>query len=332
MAYSRFFSGIQPTGSIHLGNLLGTVSDWVKRQDEQENFFSIVDLHAITLPKEPSELRQSILTTARTLLALGLDMARSTIFIQSDIPAHAEAGWLLQTLTTIPELSRMTQYKEKSKNESAVPTGLLTYPTLMAADILLYSHIKSVESIGVPVGEDQKQHLELARDLADRFNRRFGQTFRLPEAIVPEKAARVMDLVEPEEKMSKSASEKGVIYLADSPETIGQKIKAAKTDSTSMIAYDRDKRPAISNLLEIYHRLTERPIKEIENQYQSKGYLALKDDLSTIVVDHLLPIQKRFETINEVEIELALRHSERRARMIAERTLADMKLKMGLGV
>ncbi|GAA1840327.1 tryptophan--tRNA ligase [Agromyces salentinus] len=285
------FSGMQPSAdSLHLGNYLGALVNWVALQDDSDPIYCVVDLHAITVAQEPKALRENVRRTAAQYLAAGVDLERSTLFVQSHVPAHAELAWVLSTITGFGEASRMTQFKDKSSKQGADATtvGLFTYPVLMAADILLYG------TDAVPVGDDQRQHLELTRDLATRFNSRYGQTFTVPEALIPKASARIYDLQDPSSKMSKSAtSEAGLVKLLDDPSVTAKKFKSAMTDTGREVRYDRDEKPGISNLLDIYSAVTGRPVAEIEGEYAGRGYGDFKKDLAELVVDRLAPIRAR---------------------------------------
>src|SRR5205814_1147711 len=281
----RIFSGVQPTGNIHLGNYLGALRNWVALQREYESFFCIVNLHAITLPQDPQVLAAKSRELARIYLAVGIDPDVSTVFIQSDVPAHAELTWLLNCVTRMSELERMTQFKDKArKQEENVGVGLFDYPVLMAADILLY------QTDLVPVGEDQKQHLELTRDIAVRFNRDYGETFRVPDPFIPKVGARILSLADPNKKMSKSdeESDAGCIMLLDDDDAVRRKFKRAVTDSGGEIRFD-SARPAINNLLTIYHLLTGRREDEIEDHFRGQGYAALKQELADVCIEFLKP-------------------------------------------
>src|SRR5204863_2051013 len=275
----RIFSGAQPTGELHIGNYLGALKNWVALQDEYEAFYCIVNLHAITLPQDPETLRQKTLDLARIYLAAGIDPEKSTVFIQSDVPEHTELTWVLSSIARMGELERMTQFKDKGKgNTERAGVGLFTYPLLMASDILLY------QTDLVPVGQDQKQHLELTRDLAGRFNRDFGETFVIPEAFIPPVGAKIMSLQDPTKKMSKSdENPAGSIFLLDDADTIAKKIKRAVTDSGTEIMFDTE-RPAITNLLTIYHLLTGKSPAECEQHFEGKGYGQLKTELAEDIV------------------------------------------------
>jgi tryptophanyl-tRNA synthetase len=321
----RIFSGAQPTGQLHIGNYLGALKNWVALQDEYESFYCIVNLHAITLPQDPAVLRQKTLDLARIYLAAGLDPERSTIFIQSDVPEHAELTWVLSCISRMGELERMTQFKDKGKgNTERAGVGLFTYPVLMAADILLY------QTNLVPIGQDQKQHLELTRDLAERFNRDFGETFAIPDAYIPPVGAKIMSLQDPTKKMSKSdENPAGSIFLLDDADTITKKIKRAVTDSGTDIKFD-DSRPAITNLLTIYHLLTGKSNEECENNFAGKGYGQLKGELAEVVVEFLRPFQERVKQYDDATLEAILKPSVEKASEVAKRTLADVYSKTGI--
>ena len=322
------FSGIQPSGILHIGNYLGAIKQWVELQDQYRSFFCVVDEHAITVPHDPKELRENTLKTAMIYLASGIDPKKSTIFIQSHVPAHTELGWILNTMTPLGELERMTQFKEKrtAQEHAGVYAGLFNYPTLMAADILLY------KTNAVPVGEDQLQHVELTRSLAERFNNRYGETFAVPKAIVNKSSARIMGLDDPLAKMSKSApNANNYISLLDSPDEIRRKIKIAVTDSGSEIIYDEKKKPAVSNLLAIYSLFSGKNVNDVENTYSGKGYAEFKDGLTEIIVQGLAPLQKRFHELEKDRGEVAqvLRDGAAVADKISKKTLSEVKGKMG---
>jgi tryptophanyl-tRNA synthetase len=322
----RVFSGIQPTGRKTLGNYSGGFRQYVQTQATGDAFFCIVDLHSITVDYEPQELRESTLDLAAMLFATGLDAERSTIFCQSHVTAHAEAAWLLSAVTSYGQLGRMTQFKDKSEAQEFVSAGLFTYPVLMAGDILLY------QTDLVPIGEDQRQHLELARDVAERFNYRFGETFRVPGGVFPEIGGRVMDLQEPRKKMSTTLSSvQGAVYMTDPPETIRRKFKAAVTDSEREVRYDPDAKPGISNLLEIMSVATGQPIAELEARFADGGYGTFKDAVGESVVELLTPIQERFESLrgDERELQRLLALGAEKARRTAEPTLDAMYERMG---
>jgi len=296
------FSGMQPSSdSLHLGNYLGALVNWVALQDEYDPIYCVVDLHAITVAQDPKALHDNVRRTAAQYLAAGVDVERSTLFVQSHVPAHTELAWVLGTMTGFGEASRMTQFKDKSARQGADATtvGLFTYPVLMAADILLYG------TELVPVGDDQRQHLELTRDLAGRFNSRYGETFIVPEALIPKESARIYDLQEPTAKMSKSsASEAGLVKLMDDPAVTAKKFKSAVTDAEREIRYDPATKPGISNLLDIYAATTGEPIGDLEQRYAGRGYGDLKKDLAEIVVDRLTPIRQRTLELLEDPAEL----------------------------
>jgi tryptophanyl-tRNA synthetase len=321
----RIFSGAQPTGELHIGNYLGALKNWVTLQDEYESFFCIVNLHAITLPQDPKVLRQKTFDLARIYLAAGIDPDKSTVFIQSDVPEHAELTWVLSCISRMGELERMTQFKDKGKgNRERAGVGLFTYPVLMAADILLY------RTNLVPIGQDQKQHLELTRDLAERFNRDFGETFVVPDAYIPPVGAKIMSLQEPAKKMSKSdENAAGSIFLLDDADAITKKIKRAVTDSGTAIRFDDD-RPAITNLLTIYHLLTGRPVEECEAHFEGKGYGHFKTELAETVIEFLRPFQQRVKECDDGALEDILRSGAEKARSIAGRTLAEVYEKIGI--
>ena len=324
----RVFSGVQPTGNIHIGNYLGALKQFVQLQDEGECVYCIVDLHAITLPKEPSELRAHILDVAALYAAVGIDLKKSIVFVQSDVPGHAELSWILTCNSYTGELSRMTQFKDKSRDGDSAPTGLFLYPTLMAADILLY------DTDVVPVGSDQKQHIELTRDIAIRLNNRFGDdTFVVPEGRFLKEGARVMALDDPTAKMSKSAeSEMSRISLLDDDAKIKKAIMRATTDSDGEIRYDLENKPGVSNLLSIYSAFSGRSVGALEKDYAGQGYGSLKKDLVEVAIDSLRPIRERYEGIRRSpELEEALRDGAARAGAIAEQTMRRVKTKFGLG-
>jgi tryptophanyl-tRNA synthetase len=328
-ARPRVLSGIQPTAdSFHFGNYLGALRQWVDLQHDHQPFFFIADLHAITVEQDPKLLRQRCLVAAAQLLAMGIDPQRSAIFIQSQIPAHAQLGWVLQCLTGFGEARRMTQFKDKSAKggEGAASVGLFTYPVLQAADILLYRpHY-------VPVGEDQRQHLELTRDLAQRFNSRFKKTFRLPEPYILKATAKITDLQEPTAKMSKSASSPGgIIEMLDNPATSAKKIRSAVTDSGSEIRFDPENKPGVSNLLTIYSALSNRSIQSLEEQYDGRGYGDLKKDLAEVVVDFVTPFRdKTLELMaDQAYLTAVLKKGAEQANEVAAATLADVYQRVG---
>lgn len=321
------FSGIQPSGDLTLGNYIGALKQFGNFQDEYDCYYCIVDEHAITVPQDRLKLRKQIRSLAALYLAVGLDPEKATLFIQSEVPAHAQAAWILQCNVYIGELERMTQFKDKSAGKAGVSAGLLTYPPLMAADILLY------QTDLIPVGDDQKQHIELTRDLAERFNKKHNEIFKVPDIFVPKQGARVMSLQEPTKKMSKSDENiKSAIYLLDPPNTIRKKIKSAVTDSSGVVQYDKENKPGISNLLSIYSALTGEAIATIEEKYANKGYGDFKSDLAEIVVQELEPIQERYENfIQSDELDDILDAGAEKARFIANKTLKKMENAVGLG-
>lgn len=321
------FSGIQPSGSVTLGNYIGALKQFVDLQDEYNCYFCIVDQHAITVSQDRLALRQNIRSLAAMYLAVGIDPEKVTLFIQSEVPAHAQAGWMLQCVAYIGELERMTQFKDKSHGKEAVSAGLLTYPPLMAADILLYS------TDLVPVGEDQKQHLELTRDLAERFNKKYNDIFTIPEVRIPKVGARIMSLAEPTKKMSKSdANQKAFITLLDEPKQIEKKIKSAVTDSEGIVKYDKDNKPGISNLLSIYSILTGEAIEQIESRYEGKGYGDFKQDVADVLIETLSPIQEKYHHLMASdELDKILDHGAEKANAVAQKMLKKMENAMGLG-
>lgn len=321
----RIFSGAQPTGQLHIGNYLGAIKNWVELQDDYECFYCIVNMHAITLPQDPKTLRQKTLDLARIYLAAGVDPERSTIFIQSDVSAHAELAWVLSCQARMGELERMTQFKDKGKgNAERAGVGLFTYPILMASDILLY------QTDLVPVGKDQKQHLELTRDLAERFNRDFGETFVIPEPFIPKVGASIASLADPAKKMSKSdENANGAIFLLDDADTIAKKIKRAVTDSGTEIKFD-ETRPAINNLLTIYQLMTGKTPAECEANFEGKGYGALKGELADAVIEFLRPFQERVKQYDDAALGAILEKGAETARKIASATLDGVYKKMGI--
>ncbi|MDX3094097.1 tryptophan--tRNA ligase [Streptomyces sp. ME01-24h] len=326
----RVLSGIQPTaGSFHLGNYLGAVRQWVALQETHDAFYMVVDLHAITVPQDPAELRANTRLAAAQLLAAGLDPERCTLFVQSHVPEHAQLGWVFNCLTGFGEASRMTQFKDKSAKQGAdrATVGLFTYPILQVADILLY------QANAVPVGEDQRQHIELTRDLAERFNGRFGDTFTVPDAYIVKETAKIYDLQDPLAKMSKSAaSPKGLINLLDEPRTSAKKIKSAVTDTDTVIRYDEQDKPGVSNLLTIYSTLTGTGIPELEQKYEGKGYGALKTDLAEVFVEWVTPFRERTqEYLGDPEtLDSVLAKGAEKARSVAAETLAKAYERIGL--
>ncbi len=322
----RVLSGVQPTGMLHLGNYLGAIKQFVQLQNEADCYFCVVNLHAITLPKDPKELLERTRDVVAMYLAVGLDPAKVTLFVQSQVTAHAEAAWLLQCVARVGELNRMIQFKEKGKGSDSALVGLYTYPVLMAADILLY------QANQVPVGEDQKQHLELTRDLAERFNRDYKKVLTVPEPLIGQVGARVMGLDNPEKKMSKSAeSTFNYIAMLDEPRMIEKKLKRAVTDSENQVRYDLKNKPGISNLLGIYSSLSGKPVKELEKQYEGVGYGQFKKDLIEVTVNHLQPIQERYYQIRESSLlDQVLAEGKEKANAVAKDTLRKMKDAMGI--
>ncbi|EMH34918.1 tryptophan--tRNA ligase [Helicobacter pylori GAM71Ai] len=325
MQKKRVFSGIQPTGQIHLGNYLGAIKHWVELQDEYENLFCIVNSHAITLPIEPIFLKSQTYELVKLLLACGISPKRSGLFIQSEVDEHPALAWLLDCQVSMGEMQRMTQFKDKSlKNPKSVNVGLFNYPILMASDILLY------QSDLVPVGEDQKQHLELTRNVAEKFNRDFGDCFKVPEPLIAKVGARVMGLDDPKVKMSKS--HKGAnhaIFLLDEPDIIVKKIKKAATDSMGVIAFD-EKREGIFNLLNIYMLLSDESPEKIEERFKNKGYGDFKKELAEVVIQSLKPIQERYKEISDDEVKAVLNCGAKKARPLARATYQKAKELMGL--
>jgi tryptophanyl-tRNA synthetase len=346
----RIFSGIQPSGNLHIGNYLGAIKNWVKLQDEYDSIFCVVDMHAITVPQDPAELRQKTLEVAKAYLAAGIDPQKSTIFIQSHVTEHAELCWILNTIAKMSDLFRMTQFKEKSSgryilkrklrgevikrkvitqeeyNEylrDKTSVGLFDYPVLMAADILLY------DTELVPVGEDQFQHVEITRTLAKRFNQKFGETFKLPEPYFTKEVMRIMGLDDPAKKMSKSAaSEYNYIALTDSEESARKKIRRAMTDSGTEIKYSENK-PALQNLINIYSAFLEKSPKEIENLYRGKGYADFKAGLAGVIVGFLKPFQEKYDALSDEEVLEILKSGADKVRPIAKAKLEEVKKKVG---
>ncbi len=324
----RVFSGIQPTGNIHIGNYLGALKQFVELQNDSECIYCIVDLHSITVPQDPKKLRESIKSVAALYLAVGVDPEKSIVFVQSDVSGHSELSWILTCNAYTGELSRMTQYKQKSREKESAPAGLFMYPVLMASDILLY------DTDIVPVGDDQKQHIELTRDLAVRINGKYGEdTLVVPEGKYMKSGARVMALDDPTNKMSKSAeNEYSRISLMDPPNKIKKAIMRATTDSDSEVRYDVENKPGVSNLLSIYSAFSGTPIEKLEKDYQGKGYGDFKKDLVEVVVDAVTPIQERYRQVMESgELDAVLSRGAERAEEIAQKTLARVKERFGLG-
>ncbi|MEU4921160.1 tryptophan--tRNA ligase [Streptomyces parvus] len=328
-ARPRVLSGIQPTaGSFHLGNYLGAVRQWVALQESHDAFYMVVDLHAITVPQDPAELRANTRLAVAQLLAAGLDPERCTLFVQSHVPEHAQLGWVMNCLTGFGEASRMTQFKDKSAKQGAdrATVGLFTYPVLQVADILLY------QANQVPVGEDQRQHIELTRDLAERFNGRYGRTFTVPAPYILKETAKIFDLQDPAVKMSKSASTpKGLINLLDDPKVTAKKVKSAVTDTDTVIRFDEEKKPGVSNLLTILSTLSGSPVEDLERSYEGKGYGALKTDLAEAMVEFVTPFRARTqEYLDDPEtLDSILAKGAEKARAVAAETLAQTYDRMG---
>jgi tryptophanyl-tRNA synthetase len=323
---ARVFSGIQPTGDLHLGNYLGAVRHWVADQDSYDAIYCVVDLHAITLPHDPAELADRTRGTAMLLLAAGLDPDRCILFVQSHVRAHTELTWILNCVATMGELNRMTQFKDKGRGQESVSVGLFDYPVLMAADILAY------DTDRVPVGDDQRQHLELARDVSMRFNHRFGDTFVVPEAAIPPVGARIMDLQRPTAKMSKSAdSPQGTIALLDDPKAITKRLKSAVTDSETEVRYDPDAKPGVSNLLQILAVATGQTIDAVEAAHASGGYGALKQATADAVVEFLAPLQARYDELaaDPAEVDALLARGAAKAEAIADAVVTRARAAVG---
>lgn len=322
------FSGIQPSGTLHIGNYLGAVKQWITLQEDNTAFFCIVDLHAITVPYDPRILQERILDVAATYIAAGIDLEKSVIFAQSHVSAHTELAWLLSTVAPHGNLTRMTQFKDKSKKMSskdAISLALFSYPVLMAADILLYN------TNVVPVGEDQKQHIELTRDIAERFNATYGNIFTLPEAYIPTDAARIMSLADPTKKMSKSDPEKTYIALTDTPDVIKKKIASAVTDTEALFSFKKSG-PAVKNLLNIYKAFSNQSEEEIEKEFHEKGYKEFKETLADVIISGLREFQRKYKEIrtDDVELRFALGRGMHRAQGVANSTLHRVKEAMGL--
>ncbi|MCR8645312.1 tryptophan--tRNA ligase [Paenibacillus sp. N1-5-1-14] len=318
-------SGIQSSGQLTIGNYIGALRNYTKLQHVHDCHFMVVDLHSITVPQDPATLRENIESAVALFIASGIDPNKAAVFLQSHVPAHAELGWLMTTLTYMGELERMTQFKDKSEGKDSIGAGLFTYPSLMAADILLY------KATMVPVGDDQKQHLELTRDLANRFNNRFGETFPIPQPYIPEVGARIMSLDDASKKMSKSSTNAAsFILMLDEPAVIRKKISRAVTDSGREVKYDPQNKPEVSNLMSIYSECSNMTIAEIEAKYEGQGYGPFKKDLAEVVVALLEPIQERYRQIRASgEIAKILREGAERASATANATLREVKEKMG---
>ena len=321
----RIFSGIQPSGSLHIGNYLGAIQNWVKLQEEYDSIFCVVDMHAITVPQDPAILRRRTIEIAKIYLAAGIDPEKCAIFIQSHVSEHAELSWILNTIAKIPELEKMTQFKDKSSKEGkeSASVGLFDYPVLMAADIILY------DTQLVPVGKDQKQHIELARTLAQRFNHKFGETFVVPEAYTKKESENIMGLDDPSKKMSKSAkSEYNYIALSDDVETVRKKIKKAVTDSGSEIVYSDDK-PALKNLINIYALLDNKKPQEVEKMFVGKKYSDFKTELAEVIIKFLEPFQKRMAELSDEKVLKILEAGAKKVRPLAKKKLDEVKKKVG---
>jgi tryptophanyl-tRNA synthetase len=328
MTKPNLLSGMQPSaGSLHLGNYLGALVNWTKMQDDYNAYYCVVDLHAITVPQEPEALRRNTRVTAAQYLAAGIDENKSALFVQSHVPAHAQLAWVLMTLTGFGEAGRMTQFKDKSQKNGtdAASVGLFTYPVLQAADILLY------QPKAVPVGEDQRQHIELTRDLATRFNSRFGDTFVIPEGVILKETAKIYDLQNPTAKMSKSGDPKGLVNIMDDSSVIVKKFKSAVTDLDGVIRFDRETKPGISNLLGIYSALTSESIDSLVARFDGAGYGALKTELAEVVVSHIEPIRNRAEELlsDPAELDRLLAKGAAKANELAEKTLATVYERIG---
>ena len=323
----RVFSGIQPTGQMHIGNYLGAVKHWTELQELHDCFFAVVDLHALTVEQNPKEFSKTTLTKVIELLSVGLNPETCVIFLQSHVKQHTELAWIFSTITPIAELERMTQYKDKSqKHKKNANAGLLTYPTLMAADILLY------RTQGVPVGKDQMQHLELTRLIARKFNNLYGKTFGEPEALVPKQGAKIMSLSDPKKKMSKSDDPQTYISLFEKPESIRKKLMRATTDTGKEIIYNPKKKPGVSNLLAIYSLFAEESLRDTEKHFYDKGYATLKKDVAELLVDKLDPFRRKKKELltRDVYLKEILKHGARKAHPIAERTMEEVREKIGL--
>lgn len=323
----RVFSGVQPTGILHLGNYLGAISQFVRLQEEADCLFCVVDLHALTVPRDPVALRRETLAVASAYLACGIDPTHATVFVQSHVPAHAELAWILGCVSTFGELSRMTQFKDKSQSERNVSLGLFAYPALMAADILLY------QANAVPIGDDQKQHLELCRDLAQRFNARLGDTFAIPEPLIGPVGARIMSLQDAAHKMSKSDPDNNSrIGLFEPADVIRQKLRRAVTDAGREVRFDRENKPAVSNLLEIFSLCSGESIATLETRYADTGYARFKADLAEVVIAKLEPIQTRYREYRAAEdmVRVVLRQGAERAAVLAGKTMATVRERVGL--
>jgi len=322
----RIFSGIQPSGETHIGNYLGALKQWIQLQEKNECVFCIVDLHSLTVPYDIIGLKKRILEKAIAYLAAGLDPKKVIIFVQSQVPEHTELSWLLSTITPIGDLLRMTQYKEKSKKHPKnINAGLLNYPILMAADILLY------QTEAVPIGKDQSQHVELTREIARRFNQKFGQTFKIPKVLLPKKGAKIMSLTEPKKKMSKTDSPQSCIFLFEEPEMIRKKIMTAQTDSGKQVKYKLSLKPGISNLLTIYSAFSDVPIAKIEKEFKNKGYQVFKEKLAQLLIEKLEPFRRKKKELENQQalLEKILEAGRKRAQIIAFQTMEKVRKNMG---
>ncbi len=325
MSKQTVFSGIQPTGDVHIGNYLGALRNWVALQDTYDTIYCVVDMHATTVPYDPSELHDNRVLTAKLLMAVGVDPSRSLLYFQSQVPQHAELSWILGCMTPLGSLNRMTQYKEKAEKAGQM-LGLYSYPVLMAADIMVH------KAHAVPVGDDQTQHLELTRDLAERFNNRFGETFPVPEQITPERGARIMSLQDPTAKMSKSDGDpRGSVLLLDTADTIIKKFKAAVTDSGREVRYDRERKAGVSNLLDIMSIYTGRSVDDLVDDYVDAGYGRFKEAVAETVVEGLAPIRRAYHALEDEEVRRIMSRGALDARTRAERELVDVRQKVGLG-
>jgi tryptophanyl-tRNA synthetase len=324
-AKPRIFSGVQPTGNIHLGNFLGAFRNWVALQDDYDAIYCIVDLHAMTTDYEPSQLEKERVETAKVLIALGVDPERSLLYTQSQVPDHAELAWILGTMTPMGVLSRMTQYKDKTAKGERADLGLFSYPVLMAADILLY------RANLVPIGDDQRQHMEMTRDLAERFNNRFGEIFPIPEAYIPETSARVMSLTEPRSKMSKSdEQERSRVAVLDDPDVIRKRIRSAVTDSDPEVRYDVDAKPGISNLLEIMSATTGRSIDDLVEEFGDAGYGTFKEAVAEAVIGELAPFRAAYRELSNGDVRAVLRESGRKANELVQPYSREVRKAVGI--
>ncbi|AEY65367.1 tryptophan--tRNA ligase [Clostridium sp. BNL1100] len=324
----RIFSGVQPSGNLTIGNYLGAIKNWIPLQEEYECLYCVVDLHTLTVRQKPAELRQRSLNLLALYMACGLDPKKSILFLQSHVSAHAELAWILNCFTYMGELNRMTQFKDKSQRHGDnINAGLFTYPVLMAADILLY------QADLVPIGQDQKQHLEITRDVADRFNNIYGDTFTIPEAFIPKIGAKIMSLQEPEKKMSKSdENENAYVLILDSQDAVMRKFKRAVTDSEREIRYDEQNKPGVSNLISIYSSVTGKSISDIEKEFEARSYGDLKETVGQSVVDMLVPIQQKFNefSADKEQLNLILKENAEKAAYMARKTLSKVQRKIGL--